>query len=138
MHPFQALINRHTIGERTFSEYKINLTFINNGSSNSEDLKVKFTDEEGFELSETFNVKVGVEEIVTINWSTSLFKNHNFIFHFKPVNLDSPWYQHNSGTKKYTLIMTDDEEGGLIPGFEILTVALALIIVTLYIMKKKK
>ena len=49
--PTYELIDQYTIGERTFSRYLINLTFINTGTAESEELKVNFTDEEGFPMA---------------------------------------------------------------------------------------
>lgn len=136
--PTYELIDQYTIGERTFSRYLINLTFINTGTAESEELKVNFTDEEGFPMEHKFSVDMGEEKIVTFNWSTSLFKNQNFIFIYTPVDLDSPWYQYNSGTKKFFLKMTDDENGESIPGFEIFSIIFVLVISTIYLKKKRK
>ncbi|MCK4365137.1 MAG: hypothetical protein KAW45_03735 [Thermoplasmatales archaeon] len=136
--PTYELMDRDTVGVNTFSRYLINITFVNTGTADSEELTVDFTDEEGFPFAQTFSVNMGEEKIVTFNWSTLLFKNQNLIFKYNPKNLDSPWYQYNSGTKSLTLKMTGEETGGSIPGFEIFAIIFALIISTIYFRKKKK
>lgn len=136
--PTYELIERGTVGGKTFSRYLINITFINTGTADSEELKVNFTDAEGFLMFQSFSVKAGEEKIVTFDWSTLLFKNQNFAFKYCPTNLDSPWYQYNSGTKAFTLVMVDDENGGSIPGFELFSIIFVLMLSVIYLKRKQR
>lgn len=128
------LKNNLTIGKI----YEINVTLINSGFSSSEELIVNLTDEEHFSLSKKIILNQNETKVVSFTWSTLLIKNQQIIVCFYPSNLDTDWNQYNSGSKAFTLYITDEKDKNTTntPGFEIIIVIIAILIF-IFLLKKR-
>jgi len=118
--------------------YEINVTFVNNGLINSEEIMINLTDEEHFYLSRKIILTPG-ETTVLFNWSTLLIKNQKIIISYHPSNQDIDWDKYNSGSKAFTLFMIDEEnvKATSTPGFETVLLLVSLLIF-IFILKKSK
>ena len=109
------------------------------GSKQSEELIVNISDREGFSLSNKIYMNPGEIKTVSFTWSTLVDRDQEITANFFPSNLDAAWNRYNSGSKTFTIIM--DEQSGLTatntPGFELIIVAFAVIIL-IFIYRKKQ
>jgi hypothetical protein len=126
--------NNVTIGKI----YEINVTLINSGFNSSEELIVNLTDEEHFSLSKKIFLNQNETKVVSFTWSTLLIKNQQIIVCFYPSNLDTDWNKYNSGSKAFTLYITDekDKKTTNTPGFEIIIEIIAILIF-IFLLKKR-
>ena len=110
--------------------YEINVTIINNGLDVSDDLIVNLTDEEHFSLSRNIILNSSETKIVSFTWSTLLIKNQQILVSFYPSNPDIIWNQYNSGSKAFTIYISNDKDlkATDTPGFEIIYVITAMLI----------
>lgn len=126
--------NNETIGKI----YEINVTLVNSGFSGSDELTVNLTDEEHFSLSKKIILNPGETKVVSFTWSTLLIKNQQIIISFYPSNPDIDWNQYNSGSKAFTLYITDEKDikATSTPGFEIVLVIIAVFII-IFLLEKR-
>ena len=112
--------------------YEINITLVNSGFISSDELTVNLTDEEHFSLSRKIILNAGETKVVSFNWSTLLIKNQKIIISFYPSNPDIDWNKYNSGSKSFTIYITEEKDikATSTPGFEIISLITAILIFT--------
>ena len=135
--PTYELVSTNTVGDMIIRRYMINVTFINEGTIISEEIKSVLRDEEGFNLTSYFYLNSSEEKIVTYDWSTILYRNQNLVLSYYPVDLNTDLNENNSGTTTITVKMVEEENNKSIPGFEIMLMLIAIIITILYFNRKK-
>ena len=119
--------------------YEINVTLVNRGLEISDELTVNLTDEENFTLSKKTKFYPSEIKVVSFTWSTLLIKNQQIIVSFYPSNQDIIWNQYNSGSKAFTLYMTNenDIQAASTPGFELVLVITSILIFSFRLKKNK-
>ena len=118
--------------------YEINITLRNGGDSRSDELTINLADEEGFSLNKTAVLQPDETKVISFTWSTITIKNQVLLISFYPSNLDTDPNEYNSGSKTFTIHVTDEADlpAASTPGFEIIFVITAIII--LISLRKKR
>jgi len=118
--------------------YEISVTLVNTGIDITDELTVNLTDEEHFSLSKKIMLNYSETKTVSFNWSTLLIKDQQIIISFYPTDQDTDLNQYNSGSKTFTIHMTDVQgiRSTSTPGFEAVLIITAILIVV-FLMKKQ-
>ena len=114
--------------------YEINVTLVNSGLETTDEITVNLTDEEHFSLSRKIFLNPNETEIVSFNWSTLLIKDQQIKISYYPTNPDTNWNQYNSGSKIFTVLITDekDTKATSTPGFEMVLVITSMLIIIFF------
>jgi hypothetical protein len=137
--PTYELLSQNTSGNMVVSRYKISITFENKGNIDSDLIKVNLSDIEGFVLDKTFKIDSLQTKVINFNWSTILTGNQQLQINYGPADLGTIRTKYNSGKTTLTIKSSENNDDGSSPGYEILSVTIALLfsIVLLKYRKKK-
>jgi len=117
--------------------FQIDIVLVNTGNLKSDEIEINLTDEEGFSLSRRTYFEPGETKTISFTWSTINIRNQNLIVNYYPSDLDTLWNKYNSGSKTFTIKVVDSSvPGASTPGFEIIFLITALIVLTNLIKRK--
>lgn len=125
-------------GEVAGWTYEINITIKNSGDTISDQTTVNLTDQEGFTLSNTTYFQPGETKTISFTWSTLSSYDQTIKVSYYPTDVEKNWNQQNYEATSFKIIVGEPDvttENGT-PGFEIVTILLAISL--LYIYKKRE
>lgn len=125
--PTYKLMSQNSSGNFVVSRYKIYITFENKGNINSDSIKVNLTDIEDFVLDKTFKIDSLETKIITFDWSTIFTNNQQLVINYGPADLGTTRTKYNSGKTTFTIKVLENNDGDSTPGFEIVSVTIALL-----------
>jgi hypothetical protein len=125
--PTYELISQNTSGNRIIRRFKIYITFENKGNVSSDKIKVNLTDAEGFVLDKTFSINSFETKVITFDWSTIFNENQELKINYGPADLGVTRTKYNSGKTSLTIKVVENDGGGSTPGFEIMTLTIAIL-----------
>lgn len=137
--PTVELVNQEMTAAHQISTFNINITFRNDGAGRTENTKVTLTDEEGFVISDEFELDSNSETTIYFVLPTILTTDQNLVINYFPTTLDeSKWTPINSGNVTVVAELNDDGTSSSTPGFGILLLILSLFVIYYVESKKQK
>jgi hypothetical protein len=125
--PTYELISQNISGNRIISRFKIYITFENKGNVSSHQIKVNLTDQDGIVLTKQFTIESLETKIITFDWSTIFNENQELKINYGPADLSVTRTKYNSGKTSLTIKVVENDGGGSTPGFEIMTLTIAIL-----------
>lgn len=136
--PTYTLTNRVIKDNKVLGRtFLVDVTIHNAGNLRSEELVVNLSDEEGFSLANYTYLDPGETKIISFTWSTMINRDQKITINYFPLDLDADWNQYNSGSKTVMIKIEDGLPATSTPGFEIISVIMAIIILA-FLWKKKR
>jgi len=137
--PTYELTKQETVGNTLISRYNIYIIIENTGTSRSENTTINLTNTEGYPLKEIFELQPGEEKNITFEYPTILETSQDLRIFYFPTHLEEDqWNELNSGSTTITLNAANDGTNGSSPGFEIIILFTAIMLITLYCKKFRK
>ena len=136
--PTYELLSQNSSGNIVVSRYKILITFENKGNIESDLIKVNLTDLEGFVLDKTFKIGSLETKVIDFDWSTIFTENQQLQINYGPADLGTIRTKYNSGKTTLTIKVLENNDDGSTPGFEILSVTIALLFSIVFLRYRNK
>ena len=125
--PTYELVSQNTTGDTVASRYIISITFENKGNISSDLIEINLSDPEGFILTKYFTIGLLETKVITFNWSTMFTQDQQLKVNYHPADLEAMGTQYDSGKTTFTLKVTIENGGSSTPGFETVTMVIALL-----------